>query len=95
MATVATQVGRLSIMQLDMPGKAPVSAGVLLEDPAQNRLYLRFRRDWDVIAPDEADILSELEFDLGAKATEMGAELLLGQLQDTLSIMAPLSQELR
>ena len=72
-------------MQLEMPGQAPVSAGVLLEDPAQNRLYLRFRRDWDVIAPDEAGILSELEFDLGNKATEMGAELLLGQLQDSLS----------
>jgi SOS-response transcriptional repressor LexA len=85
MATVATQVGRFSILQLEMPGKAPISAGVLLEDPARNRLYLRFRRDWDAIAPDEADILSELEFDLRAKASEMGAGLLLGQLQDTLS----------
>jgi len=91
MATVATQVGRFSIVQLEMPGQAPVSAGVLLEDPAQNRLYLRFRRDWDLIAPDEADILSELEFDLGAKATEMGAELLLGQLQDVLSNMLTIS----
>ena len=85
MATAATQVGRFSIMHLEMPGQAPVRVGVLLEDPVQNRLYLRFRRDWDVIAPDEAGILSGLEFDLGAKAAEMGAERLLGQLQDTLS----------
>jgi phage repressor protein C with HTH and peptisase S24 domain len=85
MATVATQLGRFFIMQLEMPGQAPVSVGVLLEDPAQNRLYLRFRRDWDVVAPREADLLSKLELDLGAKAQEMGAELLLGQLQDTLS----------
>jgi phage repressor protein C with HTH and peptisase S24 domain len=85
MATVATQVGRYSIMQLEMPGQAPVSAGVLLEDPAQNRLYLRFRRDWDVIAPDESDLLSKLGLDLGTKAEEMGAALLLGQLQETLS----------
>jgi len=85
MATVATRVGRFSILQLEMPGQASISAGVLLEDPAQDRLYLRFRRDWDVIAPDEAVILSELEFDLGAKAMEVGAELLLRQLQDTLS----------
>ena len=85
MATVATHVGRVFIIRLEMPGQAPVNAGVLLEDPAQNRLYLRFRRDWDVIAPGEADMLSELEFDLGAKAQEMGAERLLGQLQDTLS----------
>jgi len=85
MATVATHVGRVFIIRLEMPGQAPVNAGVLLEDPAQNRLYLRFRRDWDVIASGEADMLSELEFDLGAKAQEMGAERLLGQLQDTLS----------
>src|SRR5712675_2265342 len=85
MATDATQMGRFSVMQLEMPGQAPVSAGVLLEDPAQDRLYLRFRRDWDVIAPDEADLLSELELDLGSKAEEMGAALLLGHLQETLS----------
>ena len=77
MATVATQPGRYSIMQLEMPGKAPVTAGILLMDPAQNRLYLRFRRDWDIIAPDESEVLSKLELDLGNKAKEMGAALLL------------------
>jgi SOS-response transcriptional repressor LexA len=85
MAIATTQLGRLSILQLDMPGDAPVSAGVLLEDPARNRLYLRLRRDWDVIAPDEADVLGELEPDLAAKAEEMGAAQLLDRLQDTLS----------
>jgi phage repressor protein C with HTH and peptisase S24 domain len=85
MATVATQPGRYSIMQLEMPGKAPVTAGILLMDPAQNRLYLRFRRDWDIIAPDESEVLSKLELDLGNKAKEMGAALLLEQLQETLS----------
>ena len=73
MAIVTTQLARLSILQLEMPGNAPVSAGVLLEDPANNRLYLRLRRDWDVIAPAEADVLSELESDLAAKAQELGA----------------------
>lgn len=72
-------------MHLEMPGQAPVSAGVLLEDPAQDRLYVRFRRDWDVIAPQEAEVLSALETDLEAKARQMGAARLLGQLQDTLS----------
>ena len=55
MAIATTQLARLSILQLEMPGNAPVSAGVLLEDPAHDRLYLRLRRDWDVIAPAEAD----------------------------------------
>ncbi len=82
---VATHIGRVSIVQLEMPGQAPVSAGVLLEDPADHRLYLRFRRDWDMIAPAEAEVLSELESDLAAKARELGASQVLDQLQDTLS----------
>ena len=51
MSTVATQAGRVSVLQLEMPGEAAVNAGVLLEDPATNRLHLRLRRDWDLIAP--------------------------------------------
>ena len=85
MAIVATRTGRISIVQLELPGREPVNAGVLLEDPANDRLYLRFRRDWDAIAPAEADVLSELQSDLAGKAQEMGAAQLLTQLQDTLS----------
>jgi len=85
MATLTTQLARLSVLLLEMPGDAPVTAGVLLEDPASNQLYLRLRRDWDVVAPSEAAVLSELEYDLKAKAQELGAERVLDQLQDTLS----------
>ena len=85
MATLTTQLARLSILQLEVPGNAPVSAGVLLEDPAHDRLYVRFRRDWDVIAPTEATLLSELESDLAAKAQDLGAARVLEQLLDTLS----------
>ena len=91
MAIVATQLARLSVLNLEMPGNGPVSAGVLLEDPAKDRLYLRLRRDWDVIAPAEAAILSELEPDLAAKAEELGAARVLDQLQDTLSNMLTIS----
>ena len=62
-----------------------VPAGVVLTDPSQDRLYLRLRRDWEEIAPEEADVLSGLEFDLTSKATEMGASRLLGYLEETLS----------
>jgi phage repressor protein C with HTH and peptisase S24 domain len=85
MSISATHLARLSVLQLEMPGSAPVSAGVLLEDPANNRLYLRLRRDWEVIAPSEATVLSELESDLAAKAQDLGAARVLDQLQDTLS----------
>src|SRR6202035_4126294 len=43
------------------------------------------RRDWDVIAPGEATVLSELESDLAAKAQDLGAARVLEHLQDTLS----------
>jgi len=92
MSVAATQLARLSILQLEMPGNAPVSAGVLLEDPTNDRLYLRLRRDWDVIAPAEATILSELESDLAAKSQDLGAARFLGQLQDTLSNVLTISE---
>ncbi len=85
MAILTTLVGRISVLQLEMPGQRSVNAGVLLEDPATDRLYLRFRRDWDAIAPYEAVVLSELESDLAAKAQKLGAAQVLAQLQDTLS----------
>jgi phage repressor protein C with HTH and peptisase S24 domain len=92
MAILSTQLARLSILQLEMPGNLPVSAGVLLEDPTNDRLYLRLRRDWDVIAPAEAEVLSELAFDLAAKAQELGAARVLEQLQDTLSNTLTISE---
>ena len=92
MAIATTQLARLSILQLEMPGSAPVSAGVLLEDPASDRLYLRLRRDWDVIAPSEAAVLSELESDLAAKTQDLGAARVLDHLQDTLSNTLTISE---
>jgi len=92
MSVAATQLARLSILQLEMPGNAPVSVGVLLEDPATNRLYLRLRRDWDVIDPAEATILSELESDLASKSQDLGAARVLDQLQDTLSNVLTISE---
>ena len=77
--------GRVSILQAAIPAAEPVNAGVLLEDPATGHLYLRLRRDWEVIFPEESEVLAELESDLAAKAGEMGAARLLDRLEDTLS----------
>jgi SOS-response transcriptional repressor LexA len=82
---ITTQLARLSILHLEVPGNAPVSAGVLLEDPINNQLYLRLRRDWDVIAPSDADVLSELEYDISMRAQESGAAQVLDRLHNTLS----------
>lgn len=82
---VTTHTGRLSILAVELPGDGPANAGVLIEDPATDRLYVRLRRDWDQIAPEEAEVLSALESDLSAKSAEMGAARLLEHLEDTLS----------
>ena len=85
MSVTVTQSARYSLLTIDLPGQEPVSAGVLLEDPAVDRLYVRLRRDWDRVAPDESEVLSALEGDLASKAAEMGAAKLLANLEDTLS----------
>jgi hypothetical protein len=88
----AAQFARVSILELEVPGSQPVSAGVLLEDPAEDRLYLRLRRDWDQIAPEEADVLAALEDDLGLKAAEIGAARIMEYLEDTLSNLLRVSE---
>jgi SOS-response transcriptional repressor LexA len=94
MSAVTTHAANFSILELDAsndafkldaPSRPSVAAGVLLEDPAEDRLYLRLRRDWEEIAAEEAGVLSALEFDLASKAAEMGASRLLGYLEETLS----------
>lgn len=92
MSLATTQLARISILELEVPGTAPVAAGILLEDPIEDRLYLRLRRDWEQIAPEEADVLAELEQDLGFKAAEMGAARLMGYLEDSLSSVLRVSE---
>ncbi len=84
MAAIATQAAQLYVLALEGPG-FHTNAGVLLLDRGGNTLHLRLRRDWDEIAADEAEVLSELEDDLASKASTMGATELLAYLEGTLS----------
>lgn len=84
-ATITTSRAHLSLLQWESSETGLVNIGVLIEDPSTDRLYLRLRRDWDDFAAEEADVLSELETDLTAKSSEMGAAKLLASLEDTLS----------
>src|SRR5579871_6240283 len=86
MPAVTTHAARYSILALDV-GDDTVNVGVLLIDPETDRLYLRLRRDWDWVAPDEVEVLSDLEADLERKSAEMGAVRLIEHLEDTLSNM--------
>jgi phage repressor protein C with HTH and peptisase S24 domain len=85
MPVATTHPARYSLLTVDLPGGDEAIAGVLLEDPASDQLHVRLRRDWDVVAPGEADVLSALENDLAAKTRESGAAALLAYLEDSLS----------
>jgi SOS-response transcriptional repressor LexA len=85
MLLVETQTARFSMIIVELPRHGCVAAGVLLEDRASDRLWIRMRRDWDVIAADEAEVLAEIEDDLIAKSKEMGARRLLQWIEDSWS----------
>jgi phage repressor protein C with HTH and peptisase S24 domain len=84
-SVAGTRAARYSLLTVELPGEAPVTAGVLLEDPASGFIHIRLRRDWEQFAPEEAEVLSLLEDDLLAKAAQMGAAQFVAQLEDTLS----------
>jgi len=85
MSVLTPQHAHYMIITLELPGADPRNAGVLLEDPATDRLWVRLRRDWEEFAPEEAEVLGAIEYDLAAKARELGAKELLRYLEDTLS----------
>ncbi len=85
MSLATTHRARLSLLDLELPGKQPMHAGVLLLDPESDRLYVRMRRDWNEITPEEAEVLELLESDLEAKSTELGATHLMEHLEHSLS----------
>jgi phage repressor protein C with HTH and peptisase S24 domain len=83
-STVITLAARFYVLSLELPGQPPLNAGVLLEDPS-GRLHVRSRRDWDRIAPEEADVLSGVAEEFERLSRELGASALLDRLEDTLS----------
>lgn len=85
MSVLTTQNARYMILTLELPDAGRMNAGVLLEDPSTDRLWVRLRRDWVEFAPEEAEVLAAIEYDLTSKAQEIGATQLLGYLEDTLS----------
>lgn len=75
-----------SILEVALPDRPPLPAGILLLDPWDGALRLRLRKDWDQIAtPEDAEVLSRIEEDLAQRAGEMGGAALLEELEDTLS----------
>jgi SOS-response transcriptional repressor LexA len=82
---------RLAILEVEPPGGPVLAAGVLLLDPERDRIYVRLRRDWETIAPDQAEVLESMEQDLAGAAGELGAARLLNYFEDTLSNVLQMS----
>jgi SOS-response transcriptional repressor LexA len=92
--TLSTHPANLYIVSAEFPGGEEFNIGILLEDIESNQLYVKLRRDWDAIAPDDYyEYLSALESDFRGKAVELGAheflDLLTNQLSNALRITDP------
>jgi SOS-response transcriptional repressor LexA len=86
MTLAATSSARYAILAAHVLGEGNTPAGILLEDSREDKLYIRLRKDWEEIADEEeAEVLSLLEDDLNAKASEMGAGKLLAWLEENAS----------
>ena len=91
---LAARQGDLRLLELALPGAEAEVCGVLLFDPAEERLGVRLRRDWDALTGDENDleVLELLEEDLRQKAAELGGLAFLEYLEETLSNTIRLSE---
>jgi phage repressor protein C with HTH and peptisase S24 domain len=80
-SAIATHTGRYAVLTARA---TPI--GILLEDPEQNALHIRLRRDWVAFADDEErEVLELLEDDLISKGREMGADGVLSWLEENAS----------
>lgn len=84
-AVVAARRGELSVIEVALPGEAPVAVGIVLRDAGSGEWRLRFRRDWEAFAGDEAEVLSSLAGDFEKRMNAEGAEAWLARCEDTLS----------
>jgi phage repressor protein C with HTH and peptisase S24 domain len=82
---ISTRTAFYSVVQASLPGMAEENCGVLLLDTDSNELYLRFRRDWELFAGEESEVLSLLADDLERRARETGARELVEELESSLS----------
>jgi SOS-response transcriptional repressor LexA len=57
---VSTHQAEYWIVDVCLPGQAAESAGVIVRDPSTGEFRVRFRRDWEEFAGDEAEVLELL-----------------------------------
>lgn len=74
------------VVELALPGREVTNLGVMLYEPASDRLLFRLRGDLEVLAdPEDAEVLEALERDFTLKIDELGGRRFLEYLEDSLS----------
>ena len=82
----AKRQGTFVVLEAVLPERGSRNIGVLLLDPATDRAWVRLRQRYrDLAEEEDAEVLEALEEDLRTRAVSMGAEGLLGWLEDTAS----------
>ncbi len=76
-------------LRLVLPGQPERNIGLFLLDRQTGSLYFRLREDWDrIAAPDDAELLSQLNTDFQQRIQELGegaGDRFLKSLEDQLS----------
>lgn len=74
------------LLQLALPSRPKVNAGVFLFDPSADHVYVKLRKDWEAIADSEdVEVLSRLTDHFARTSEESGGEQFLRSLEDILS----------
>jgi SOS-response transcriptional repressor LexA len=88
---ISARRGEYVVVRLALPNEPqhaqPQHAvGVLLLDPASDRLFVRMRSHWsDLAGPEDQEFLAALEEDFRVHAANIGAARFLASLEDSLS----------
>jgi SOS-response transcriptional repressor LexA len=83
---ISTRRGDYVSLRLALAGSPEHNVGILLLDPASDRLFLRLRSHWDDIAlAEDLEYLESMEEHFREQVAEMGGERFLRSLEDSLS----------
>lgn len=89
------QIADIVFLRLALPGQPERNVGLFLLDRGTGNLFVRVRDDWDrIVAPDDAELLSQLSGDFQRRIQELqdgGGERYLASLEEQLSNVLRLS----
>jgi phage repressor protein C with HTH and peptisase S24 domain len=89
----AARKAQYLVVEVALPGRPKVNAGVLLLDPVSDQLHVRLRQDWEQVAgAEDVEVLEHLEAELESRGREAGGEAFLASLEDTLSNALQITQ---